>query len=50
MKRFIQLPIRFYLFVTTVVLMFGGIFPSFAADLQTFPDARLISDPANDGK
>ena len=29
--------------------MFGGIPPSFAADLQTFPDARLISDPANDG-
>jgi competence ComEA-like helix-hairpin-helix protein len=49
MKRFIQLPIRFYLFVTAVVLMFGGIFPSFAADLQTFPDASLISDPANDG-
>lgn len=49
MKTFIQLPIKFYLFVTAVVLMFGGIFPPFAADLQTFPDARLISDPANDG-
>lgn len=29
--------------------MFGGILPSFAADLQTFSNARLINDPANDG-
>jgi len=29
--------------------MFGGILPSFAADLQIFSNARLISDPANDG-
>jgi len=47
MKRFIQSTIRF-LFVTAV-LMFGGILPSFSADLQMFSDARLINDPANDG-
>jgi len=47
MKIFIQSSIRF-LFVTAV-LMFGGILPSFAADLQIFPNARLINDPANDG-
>ncbi|HEX9972739.1 MAG TPA: helix-hairpin-helix domain-containing protein [bacterium] len=47
MKRFIQSTIRF-LFVTAV-LMFGGILPSFAADLQMFSNARLINDPANDG-
>jgi len=33
----------------TIVLMFGGILPSFAADLQMFPNARLINNPANDG-
>ena len=47
MKRFIQPTIRF-LFVTAV-LMFGGILPSFSADLQMFSNARLINDPANDG-
>jgi hypothetical protein len=47
MKRFIQSTIRF-LFVTAV-LMFGGILPSFAADLQMFSNARLINDPVNDG-
>jgi competence ComEA-like helix-hairpin-helix protein len=47
MKRFIQSTIRF-LFVTAV-LMFGGILPSFAADLQMFSNAILINDPANDG-
>lgn len=47
MKRFIQSTIRF-LFVTAV-LMFGGILPSFSADLQMFSNARLINDPANDG-
>ena len=47
MKRVIQSTIRF-LFVTAV-LMFGGILPSFAADLQMFSNARLINDPANDG-
>jgi len=47
MKSFIQSTVRF-LFVTAV-LMFGGILPSFAADLQIFSNARLISDPANDG-
>ncbi len=47
MKIFIQSTIRF-LFVTAV-LMFGGILPSFAADLQIFSNARLINDPANDG-
>ena len=47
MKRFIQSTITF-LFVIAV-LMFGGILPSFAADLQMFSNARLINDPANDG-
>lgn len=47
MKKFIQLIIRF-LFVTAV-LMFGGILPSFSADLQMFSNARLINNPANDG-
>ncbi|MBU2226077.1 MAG: helix-hairpin-helix domain-containing protein [Proteobacteria bacterium] len=47
MKRFIQSTIRF-LFLTAV-LMFGGILPSFSADLQMFSNGRLINDPANDG-
>jgi DNA uptake protein ComE-like DNA-binding protein len=47
MKKFIQSIIRF-LFVTAV-LMFGGILPSFSADLQMFSNARLINNPANDG-
>jgi competence ComEA-like helix-hairpin-helix protein len=29
--------------------MFGGVFPSFAADLQMFSNAKLINNPANDG-
>lgn len=29
--------------------MFGGIFQSYAADLQMFPNAKLINNPANDG-
>jgi len=33
----------------TAVLMFGGIFLSHAADLQMFPNARLINNQANDG-
>ena len=33
----------------TAELMFGGIFPSFAADLQMFSNARLVNNPANDG-
>ena len=47
MKTFIQSAIRF-LFVTSV-LMFGGILPSYAADLQRFSNAQLINNPANDG-
>ena len=47
MKKFIQSTIRF-LFVTAV-LMFGGILPSFSADLQMFSNGRLINNPANDG-
>ena len=47
MKRFIQSTISF-LFVAAV-LMFGGILPSFAAELQKFSNARLINKPANDG-
>jgi competence ComEA-like helix-hairpin-helix protein len=31
------------------VLMFGGIFASYAADLQMFSNAKLINNPANDG-
>ena len=46
MNRVIQTTIRF-LFVTA--LLFGGILPSFAADLQTFSNARLTNNPANDG-
>jgi len=37
-----------FLFLTPV-LMFGGIFQLYAADLQTFPNAKLINNPANDG-
>ena len=33
----------------TAVLMFGGIFPSYAADLEMFSNAKLINNPANDG-
>ncbi|MFH1014518.1 MAG: helix-hairpin-helix domain-containing protein [Nitrospirota bacterium] len=29
--------------------MFGGFFPSYAGDLQMFSNARLVSNPANDG-
>src|SRR3990170_5855531 len=47
MKRFIQSTIRF-LFITAA-LIFGGILPSFSADLQMFSNARLMNDPANDG-
>jgi competence ComEA-like helix-hairpin-helix protein len=47
MKTFIQSTIRF-LFVIAV-LMFGGILPSFAAELQMFSNVRLINNPANDG-
>jgi competence ComEA-like helix-hairpin-helix protein len=47
MKRFIQSTIRF-LFVTAV-LMFGGILPSVAADLQMFSNVQLVKNPANDG-
>jgi competence protein ComEA len=47
MKTFIQSAMRF-LFVISV-LMFGGILPSYAADLQMFSNVRLINNPANDG-
>ena len=33
----------------TAVLMFGGIFQSYAADLQMYSNAKLIKNPANDG-
>ena len=46
MKGLIKWVIRI-LFVTAV-LMFGGIFPSFAADLQMFSNVRLVNDPQND--
>ncbi len=47
MNGFIKLLTR-YLFLTAI-LMFGGIFPSYAADLQRFSNAQLINNPANDG-
>ena len=37
-----------FLFVA-VVLMFAGILPSFAADLQMFSNVQLVKNPANDG-
>ena len=40
--------IKRYLFLTAI-LMFGGILPSYAADLQRFANAQLINNPANDG-
>ncbi len=33
----------------TVVLLFRGIFPSYAADLQMFSNVKLKNNPANDG-
>jgi len=47
MDRFIKSTIRF-LFVIAV-LMFGGILPSYSADLQMFSNVMLINNPANDG-
>ena len=47
MKTFIQSATMF-LFVA-VVLMFAGILPSFAADLQMFSNVQLVKNPANDG-
>jgi hypothetical protein len=47
MNGFIKLFTR-SLFLTAI-LMFGGILPSYAADLQRFSNAQLINNPANDG-
>ncbi|MFZ3137897.1 MAG: helix-hairpin-helix domain-containing protein [Thermodesulfovibrionales bacterium] len=47
MNGFIKLLTR-SLFLTAMV-MFGGILPSYAADLQRFSNAQLINNPANDG-
>lgn len=47
MNGFIKLLSR-SLFLTAI-LMFGGILPSYAADLQRFSNAQLINNPANDG-
>jgi competence protein ComEA len=33
----------------TAVLVFGGTFPSYAAELHMFSNARLMNNPANDG-
>jgi len=33
----------------TATLIFGGILPSYAADLQMFANVRLVNNPANDG-
>jgi len=46
MKRIITLAI---FSVLMAVLMFGGIFQSYAADLQMFSHARLMNNLANDG-
>jgi competence protein ComEA len=48
MKRFIQSRIWGFLYLTAL-MMFGGILPSFAADLQMFSNGRLINNPGNDG-
>jgi competence protein ComEA len=47
MNGFIKLLTR-SLFLPAI-LMFGGILPSYAADLQRFSNAQLINNPANDG-
>jgi competence protein ComEA len=47
MNGFIKLLTR-YLLLTAIVI-FGGILPSYAADLQRFSNAQLINNPANDG-
>ena len=47
MKRVIQSTIR--LLFVTALLMFGGILPSFAAELQMFSNAKLMNNTANDG-
>jgi len=46
MKRIITLAI---FSVLMAVLMFGGIFQSYAADLQMFSNAKLMNNLANDG-
>lgn len=48
MKRFIQSTSWGFLYLTAIMI-FGGILPSFAADLQMFSNGRLISNPGNDG-
>jgi len=48
MKRFIQSAIWGFLYLTAMMI-FGGILPSFAADLQMFSNGILISNPGNDG-
>ena len=35
--------------LSIAILIFGGISPSYAADLQMFSNAKLINNPANDG-
>jgi competence ComEA-like helix-hairpin-helix protein len=35
--------------LSIAILIFGGISPSYSADLQMFSNARLINNPANDG-
>jgi len=47
MNGFIKLLTR-SLFLTAI-FMFGGILPSYAADLQRFSNAQFINNPANDG-
>jgi len=47
MNGFIKLLTRYLLL--TAILIFVGIFPSYAADLQRFSNAQLINNPANDG-
>ncbi|MBO1225357.1 MAG: helix-hairpin-helix domain-containing protein [Candidatus Scalindua sediminis] len=47
MRRLIKFLITFLLL--TEVLIFGGIFQSYAAELQRLSNARLMNNPSNDG-
>ena len=47
MSGLIKWVIRFLF--PTALLMFGGIFPLFAADLQMFSNVQLVDNPDNDG-
>ncbi|MBN1621740.1 MAG: helix-hairpin-helix domain-containing protein [Endomicrobiales bacterium] len=46
MRNRLRIPI---LFLIAAVMVFGCALTSFAKDLQTFPNSRLVKDPENDG-